>query len=206
MIELKSQMAIMPKEIKEDPIGRPIVVHIPTSDEIGRRKPIIEQVHETLENRRRELCLSQMMDEDISFEIMPNGEIVERSDVENIQDSETRCKALMNRRVINLKVTDSSGLIQKFLRLMALLHRAGAVGHSGTFGMSLDGDGNERLLIESDDNNLFMRSVKKGADRVGSVGYDVELATTKGFSGWFRNVDRRCKWNFDDEGVSLNDE
>lgn len=50
MIELKSQRAIMPKE--EDPVGRPIIGRIPTSAEIGKQKPIIEQIHETLETRR----------------------------------------------------------------------------------------------------------------------------------------------------------
>lgn len=48
------------------------------------------------------------------------------------------------------KVTGSPELLDRFEGLLSQLHYAGAVGHTGTFGMDLDGDGPERLTIEPD--------------------------------------------------------
>lgn len=112
------------------------------------------------------------------------------------------------KETIRLEVTGTPELIMKFKRLMALLDTAGAVGHSGIFGMPLDGDGPDRLEIDvqspdGDFNGLELQQFAGGVDEVGGVGYDVELANFDGFSGLFRDRKRNEKWFYDDKGRDL---
>jgi hypothetical protein len=46
---------------------------------------------------------------------------------------------------VNLTINASPEVLQRFLRFLSLCKRAGNVGHSGTFGFELDGDGNEKI-------------------------------------------------------------
>lgn len=98
-------------------------------------------------------------------------------------------------------VTGSPRLLDRFERLLALIHYAGAWGHSGRFGMPLDGDGPERIKIEP-----VPEERRKGVDRIGGVGYDVELAIDRGFSGVYVDRDRESRRAYTDDGEALRDD
>ena len=105
--------------------------------------------------------------------------------------------------MVTLSFTGSQALIDKFLRLLAMLHRSSSVGHSGLFAMWLDGDGADRFEVEPKD---FIEPYFKGANAVSNVGYDVETACTVGFSGVFVNRARVSKWAYKDNGEFLEDD
>lgn len=95
-------------------------------------------------------------------------------------------------------ITASPSVLARFERLLALFHFASGWGHSGCFGMSLDGDGPERLQVEPEP-----RQYRKGVGEISNVGYDVELATDRGFAGLFEDSDRMRRWRYSDDGERL---
>lgn len=86
-------------------------------------------------------------------------------------------------------ITGDKGTLERFEGLMNLLHWASAFGHSGRFGIPLDGDGQALFEIESPRD-------RQAASDVFGVGYDVELGLDKNFSGVFIDRKRKSKWNF----------
>ena len=76
----------------------------------------------------------------------------------------------------------------RFERLLAMLHRA-ASGHSGTFAMPLDGDGSERIIVDGLDKTIMYE-----AELIAGVGYDVEMANSKSYSGLFIDKNRQRRW------------
>ena len=122
-------------------------------------KPTITELEKILESKGREI------------EILPNGEL-------RAVESETMV----------FSVQASPRILRRFHRLLALLHYSSSFGHSGIFGMPLDGDGNDEISVEPRPPH------QHEVDAVGSVGYDVELATDVGYSGLFKNHQKECPW------------
>ena len=96
-------------------------------------------------------------------------------------------------------VTAEPAVMRKLERLLALMHFATHWGHTGIFGMHLDGDGADKLTVEGAD----LDSCRAGVSRITGVGYDVELATGNGFSGLFEDrVRHHRKWSYRDDGTT----
>lgn len=91
-------------------------------------------------------------------------------------------------------ITASPKLIKRLERFLALIHFSSNWGHSGIFGMPLDGDGSDRIQVEPIDKNL-----RPGVDRVTGYGFGIELAMDHGFSGDHLSKDdkRRRPFYFD---------
>ena len=89
-------------------------------------------------------------------------------------------------------------VLERFKALMTLLDRSGNWGHSGTFGMALDGDGSEQLSIEGVDHDEYRR----GVNAVNGVGYDIEIVQADGiFTGRFVDNKRNCRWTYTKGGT-----
>jgi|SRR6185312_2948635 len=86
-------------------------------------------------------------------------------------------------------ITTSPELMQRIERFFALLHFNSNFGHSGTFGIPLDCDGNEKVKIEPINKELGLQ-----VGLVSGVGYDVEIANDKGYSGLFKDKTNRSHW------------
>lgn len=93
-------------------------------------------------------------------------------------------------------------LMKRFERLLALMSLCSRWGHTGTFGMWVDGDGADRIHVEGD---IDMDEYRKGVEKISGVGYHVELATDRGYGGTFIDGDRNAKWQYDDAGSTLSD-
>ena len=89
-------------------------------------------------------------------------------------------------------------VLERFERFMTMLYSAGRSGHSGTFAMSFDGDGCEFFNVDDVNIDKYI----KGAQRVASVGYHVEISNRNGFSGVDMNLDKVSNWHFNDAGES----
>ena len=87
------------------------------------------------------------------------------------------------------EITTSPSVMKRLERFLALLHFNSGFGHSGTFAMALDGDGQENVQVKGIDNNLSYE-----VDAIGGVGYDVEIARDNSYSGVFTNKDKESKW------------
>ena len=83
----------------------------------------------------------------------------------------------------------SATIKRRFERFLALLHYNSNFGHSGLFGMYLDGDGSEKIQVKNH-NNRYMREV----DLIGGIGYDIEIVNDNGYSGRFIDSQRECRW------------
>ena len=92
-------------------------------------------------------------------------------------------------------ITADPGVLERFERLLCMMQTGCAIGHSGTFGMSLDGDGADRFKVKES-----LRKYRNGAMKIGGVGYSVELATGAGYSGLMQDRDRKCRWSYADSG------
>jgi len=75
-------------------------------------------------------------------------------------------------------VTTSPEVMERLRRFLALLHFNSRFGHSGTFCMELDGDGEDQVTIDPI-NFRFAPEV----DLLAHVGYDFEIAQNSGYSG-----------------------
>ena len=84
-------------------------------------------------------------------------------------------------------ITTSSPIIMRRIeRFFAMLHYNSCFGHSNLFGMRLDGDGSETVVIENLD-----KSLAHEVNAIGGVGYDVEIANDDNYNGRF--IDRNRK-------------
>jgi len=98
------------------------------------------------------------------------------------------------------EITTSSEVMQRIERFLALLHHNSVFGHSGIFGMSLDGDGADKVSVSP-------KPKHSGAvDAIGNVGYDIELANNRGFHG--KKIDKKAnnKWRVETRAVLLCDD
>lgn len=86
-------------------------------------------------------------------------------------------------------ITASPDLIRRVERFLALLHFNSRFGHSGIFGMELDGDGHEKVTVEPIDARLAHE-----VDAIGGVGYGIELARDNSYAGKQINRDSRSYW------------
>lgn len=75
-------------------------------------------------------------------------------------------------------VTGSPLILNRLTRLLALLHFASSYGHSGLFAMPLDGDGSEKVKVAG-----LSEALGFEVDCLFGVGYDVEIAYDKSYSG-----------------------
>ena len=87
------------------------------------------------------------------------------------------------------EITTSPRLMKRIERLLSLLHFNSSFGHSGLFGMSLDGDGNEKVQISNLEKELGYE-----VDAIGGVGYDIEIATDRGYVGNFIDTKKKSQW------------
>ena len=106
---------------------------------------------------------------------------------------------LFGRNDTIVSLSGSPEAVERVKGLLALLHLSSAWGHSGIFGMPLDGDGPERLEVRG----LDMGRYRRGAEHVTGVGYGLETSQDGGFSGWFLDRDRPRKWGFDHDGKAV---
>ncbi len=77
-------------------------------------------------------------------------------------------------------ITTSPRIMGRIERFFALLHFNGRFGHSGTFGMGLDGDGADHVTV-----NPMDKKLSPEVNLLGGVGYDVEIARDDSYSGRF---------------------
>jgi len=74
------------------------------------------------------------------------------------------------------EIEASEEVMDTFERFLALLHYNSRFGHSALFGMYLDGDGNGRFTVRNIDEKL-----RHGVSAIGNVGYDIEIANSRGY-------------------------
>jgi len=87
------------------------------------------------------------------------------------------------------EIEASKEVMERFEKLLAMLHYNSRFGHSSLFGMFLDGDGDDKFTVENiDENRRF------GVNAIGAVGYDVEIANSLNYSGLFVDRTRDSKW------------
>jgi hypothetical protein len=92
-------------------------------------------------------------------------------------------------------VTASSDEVMKrFERFLALLHFNSGFGHSGTFGMPLDGDGSEKISVDELKAKYHKGSLPHEVELIAGAGYSVELAHTNGYGGFYRDRSRECRY------------
>lgn len=95
----------------------------------------------------------------------------------------------MNEETKTFTITTSPRLMKRIERFLALLHFNSGFGHSGMFGMSLDGDGCEKVKISD-----LEKTLEHEVDAIGGVGYHVEVATDQGYTGYFIDQNKESKW------------
>ena len=86
------------------------------------------------------------------------------------------------------KITTSPEIMKRIERFFALLHWNSRFGHSGIFAMSLDGDGSEGVTVNPKPEHKYE------VDKIGSVGYDVEIVCDNGYHGLFKDKNRKTSW------------
>lgn len=74
------------------------------------------------------------------------------------------------------EIKADEGTMERFKRLLAIMHRSSDVGHTGLFAMSVDGDGHEIFKVKS---GVDYSEYKEGMDDV--AGYSVEIAKSNGY-------------------------
>lgn len=98
------------------------------------------------------------------------------------------------------KITGDRLTLDRLERLMYLLEYNSAVGHSSPVGMSIDGDGADTIRISPSLKSKY----RKGAEKITGVGWGIEMATDRGYSGmhtdWERTDKSRGKFSYDDNG------
>ena len=85
-------------------------------------------------------------------------------------------------------ITTSPRIMRRIERFLALLHYNTRFGHSGIFGMSLDGDGPEQVTVSP--KPAYAHEV----DAIGGVGYEVEVAYDGSYSGVFQDHDKDSRY------------
>lgn len=94
-------------------------------------------------------------------------------------------------------ITTSPDVQKRIEKFLALLHWNSRYGHSGTFAMPLDGDGQDTVTVDPEP------GYSKQVGNLATVGYDVEIAYDNSFSGLFENTarerERECKWVYKDD-------
>jgi hypothetical protein len=88
-----------------------------------------------------------------------------------------------------ITITTDSTMMKRIERFLALLHYNSCFGHSGLFGMYLDGDGWEKVKVEGLDRRLALE-----VDAIGGVGYDIEIAQDNSYIGKFTQRNIEHKW------------
>jgi len=83
------------------------------------------------------------------------------------------------------EITANPYVMERIDRFFALLHWNSRYGHSATFGMSLDGDGCEKVTVHPEPEH----QIEVGL--IGGVGADVECASDNGFYGIFKHRERK---------------
>ena len=97
---------------------------------------------------------------------------------------------MTNKETRVFEITTSPEVMHRIERFLALLHFNSGFGHSGLFGMSLDGDGNEKVEVKNLDSRLAYE-----VDAIGGVGYGIEIARSTSYTGKFINRDLKPKWH-----------
>ena len=87
------------------------------------------------------------------------------------------------------EITANPQILRRIERFLALLHFNSCFGHSGLFGMGLDGDGSEKVVVKD-----INRSLGYEVDLIGGIGYGVEIANDTSYSGRFIDNERSSKW------------
>jgi len=88
----------------------------------------------------------------------------------------------------------SSILMKRFERLLALFHFNSGFGHSGKFGMPLDGDGSEKISVD-----MFRVKSNKGSlphevNAIAGAAYSIDVALDNSYSGFYRDKDRESEY------------
>lgn len=86
-------------------------------------------------------------------------------------------------------ITTSPTVMRRIERFFALLHFNSNFGHSGIFGMPLDGDGSDKVKITPINKELGQQ-----VGLIGGVGYDVEIANDGGYAGIFKDKNKHSYW------------
>ncbi len=97
-------------------------------------------------------------------------------------------------------ITTSKEVMGRLERFFALLHYNSNFGHSSIFGMCLDGDGRDKVVVSDVDANLAPE-----VNAIGGVGYHVELAGDTDYSGVFIDSKKSSKWKTAPPGDLLKD-
>lgn len=85
-------------------------------------------------------------------------------------------------------------VMQRFERFLMLLQVNGNIGHSGKFGMPLDGDGPERIDVAEFKSRSARGSLPFEVEAINGAGYDVVLAFDNSYSGIYRDRDRESRY------------
>lgn len=76
----------------------------------------------------------------------------------------------------SFEIETSPEVMERIERLLALLHYSSAFGHSASFGMFLDGDGEDRVVVSP------RPKYKNEVDITGGIGGDIEIAVNGGYT------------------------
>ena len=86
-------------------------------------------------------------------------------------------------------ITANKRVMQRFERFLALLHFNSIFGHSSTFAMPLDGDGEDVFSVYP-----VPKEYKQDVDLIGGVGLSVEIAYDESYSGANLDVFKANTW------------
>ena len=88
----------------------------------------------------------------------------------------------------------SETLSHRFERLLALFHFNSSFGHSGKFGMPLDGDGSEKIEVHELKSKSKKGSLPHEVNLITGAAYSVDLALDNSYSGFYRDTERECDY------------
>lgn len=88
----------------------------------------------------------------------------------------------MEKETKTFTITAPPNVLRRIERFLALLHWNSAFGHSSIFAIPLDGDGPERVVVDP------VPDYRADVDKLAGVGYDVEIAYEREYTGHF--IDR----------------
>jgi len=92
-------------------------------------------------------------------------------------------------------VTASSAeVMHRFERLLMLFHVNGNIGHSGRFGMPLDGDGSDRLEVAEFKSKLARGPLPYEIEAINGAAYDIVLALDGSYSGFYKDTNKPCRY------------
>jgi len=83
-------------------------------------------------------------------------------------------------KTVEYRITVSHSLRPKFERFLALCEYNGRVGHGAACGLYMDGDGPDKLIVESPDLQKYQDEVRKS--NLGDYGHAMEKAGDSGYS------------------------